>query len=210
MGLCSSAPIIIMQMGDVAITTRSIPSILAVPIYTIVCLYLCWKHRTIGWADLVIVLAITALQLFVLETTTVDGQAAGLPGYALLGPFMIFLAGYAIWRLAGQKPLSAWPWPRVGLVVTLTLLLTDIGVAMLTPVEPGKVWQLGGACWRDALFVGPPFVMMVYYWLLDCRSPLVFCSQKCVKLGRCRFGMDGKACACDADMQNLRAKRPGV
>jgi len=81
-------------------------------------------------------------------------------------------------------------------VSTAALLLADIGMAILTPVAPGKVWQLGGACLRDALLLGPPFLVIVFYGLLDCHSSWVFCSHKCVRLGRCRFGMDGKNADC--------------
>lgn len=198
--LCEAPPLILFLHGDLAITTRSIPSVLAVPIYLVICLTLCVRQRAFGWEDPLIVVGLVAAQLAVLKTGAVSDGAAGLPGYALLAPFMLFLAGYAAWRLAGKKPLSNWPWPRFGLVVTLTLLLSDIGIALLTPAAAGKVWQLGGACLKDALLIGPPFVMIVFYGLLDCRSSWVFCSQKCVRLGRCRFGMDGKSgdCQCQS------------
>src|SRR5574338_1158546 len=105
-------------------------------------------------------------------------------------------------RFAGQRPLVTWPWPRFGLVSTLSFLLADAGVALVTPVAPGRVWRLGGACMKDALLIGPPFLTIIFYGLLDCHSPWVFCSQKCVRVGRCRFGMDGKSgnrpCHCDA------------
>ena len=193
---CEAPPLILFLYGDLAITTRSIPSVLLFPIYILVCLTLCIRRRTIGWIDPVIVAGLVALQLGIQKTGVVSAEASGLPGYALLMPFMVFLAGYAIWRLAGKKPLENWPWPRFGLVTALTMLITDVGVALMTPVAAGKVWQLGGACLKDALLIGPPFVMVVFYGLLDCRSSWVFCSQKCVRLGRCRFGMDGKGGEC--------------
>lgn len=189
---CEAPPLILFLYGDLAITTRSIPSALAIPVYLLICLVLCIRRRTLGWVDPLIVVALVGVQLALQRTGLVGEGAAGLPGYSLLMPFMLFLGGYAIWRLAGRKPLENWPWPRFGLVATLTLLLTDIGIALMTPVAAGKVWQLGGACMKDALLIGPPFVMIVFYGLLDCRSSWVFCSQKCVRLGRCRFGMDGK------------------
>lgn len=209
MVFCEAPPLILFLHGDLAITTRSLPSVLAVPIYLLVCLVLCIRRRTIGLVDPLIVFGLVAGQLAVLKTGVVTDGAAGLPGYALLAPFMIFLAGYAVWRLAGQKPLANWPWPRFGLVATLTLLLSDIGIALMTPAAAGKVWQLGGACMKDALLIGPPFVMIVFYWLLDCRSSMVFCSQKCVRLGRCRFGMDGKSgdCHCQGDKGLEEASR---
>lgn len=193
---CEAPPLILFLHGDLAITTRSIPSLLMVPVYLLVCLTLSIRKRTLGWEDPLIVAGIVATQLIVLKTGVVSDGATGLPGYALLAPFMIFLAGYAVWRLAGQRPLSNWPWPRFGLVVTLAMLITDIGVALLTPAAVGKVWQLGGACMKDALLIGPPFAMLIYYGLLDCRSSWVFCSQKCVRIGRCRYGMDGKGDDC--------------
>lgn len=194
--LCEAPPLILFLHGDLAITSRSIPSVLAVPIYLGVCLYLCIRRRTIGWVDPVIIALAVLLQLSILKTGVVADGAAGLAGYLLLAPYVIFLFGYGAWRLAGRKPLATWPWPRFGLVTTIALLLTDIGVAMMTPAASGKVWQIGGACMQDALLLGPPFIMLVYYWLLDCRSDWVFCSQKCVSIGRCRFGMDGKTCEC--------------
>lgn len=193
---CEAPPLILFLYGDLAITTRSIPSLLAVPVYILVCLALCIRRRTMGWIDPLIVAGLVVAQVGMLKTDLVTDGATGLPGYTLLAPFMLFLAGYAVWRLAGQKPLEQWPWPRFGLVATLTLLLSDIGIALVTPVAAGKVWQLGGACMKDALLIGPPFMMLVFYGLLDCRSSWVFCSQKCVRLGRCRFGMDGKSGDC--------------
>ena len=208
MGFCEAPPLILFLQGDLAITSRSIPSLLAIPVYLLTCLVLCVRRRSLGWIDPLIVAGVVALQVAVLNTGLVtDGAAKGLPGYALLAPFMLFLAGYACWRVAGGKPLTGWPWPRFGLVATLSLLLADIGVALLTPAADGKVWQLGGACLTDALFIGPPFVMIVFYGLLDCRSSWVFCSQKCVRLGQCRFGMDGKGgggqCRCGKDSPAL-------
>ena len=194
---CDAPPLIIFQFADLAITTRSLPALLVVPLYLGVCLTLCLRRRTLGWIDPLIVLGIVALQLAVARVQSVAEGAAGLAGYTLLAPIMLFLAGYAVWRLAGLKPLERWPWPRFGLVTTLALLITDIAIALTTPVALGKVWQLGGACFRDALVIGPPFVAMVFYWLLDCHSSLVFCSQKCVRIGRCRFGLDGKSETCE-------------
>lgn len=194
--ICDAPPFILLKFGDLAITTQSIPSLIMVPIYLAVFLVISLRHRSIGWADALIVAGFVFIQLFMLRTGEVINGATGLPGYALLAPFMIFLAGYATWRVAGGKPLARWPWYRFGLVCTVALLLADIGIAVITPVAPGKVWQLGGACFRDALLVGPPFLVVVFYGLLDCHSSWVFCNQKCVRLGRCRFGMDGKGEAC--------------
>lgn len=203
---CEAPPLILFLHGDLAITTRSIPALLAVPIYLLVCLVLCIRRRTFSWKDPLIVAGLVVIQLGLQKTGGVSDEASGLPGYALLMPFMLFLGAYAIWRLAGKKPLENWPWPRFGLVATMTMLLTDIGMAMLTPAASGKVWQLGGACMKDALLIGPPFVMLIFYGLLDCRSSWVFCSQKCVRLGRCRFGMDGKSGDCHCQ----EAKGDGV
>lgn len=203
MTFCEAPPFILFLYGDLAITSRSLPSVLAVPIYLGICFILCVRRRTIGWQDPLIAAGIVALQLAVLKTGGVSDGAAGLAGYALLAPYVLFLFGYGAWRLAGRKPLSTWPWPRFGLLTTTSLLVTDIGVALMTPAAPGKVWQLGGACMRDALLLGPPFLMIVYYGLLDCRSSWVFCSKKCVSIGRCRFGMDGKtndeSCVCSGN-----------
>lgn len=196
MVFCEAPPLILSLHGDLAITTRSIPSVIAIPIYLAVCFFLCVRRRTFGWYDPFIVVALVGIQLSIQRTGVVSNEASGLPGYALLMPFMFFLAGYASWRVAGGKPLANWPWPRFGLVATLTLLLTDIGMAMQTPAAEGKVWQIGGACMQDALLIGPPFVMLIFYGLLDCKSSWVFCSQKCVRIGRCRFGMDGKVAQC--------------
>lgn len=196
MNLCEAPPFVLFLYGGLAITSRSLPSVLAIPLYLFVCFFLCVRRRTFGWQDPLIITGTVALQLAVLRTGVVADGAAGLAGYALLSPFMVFLFGYGAWRLSGRKPLAAWPWPRFGLVSTISLLLADIGVAMMTPAAPGKIWQLGGACMRDALLIGPPFLMIVYYGLLDCRSSWVFCSQKCVSIGRCRFGLDGKTCEC--------------
>lgn len=196
---CEAPPLILFLYGDLAITTRSLPSLLAVPIFLAVCLFLCIRRRTLGWVDPVLIAAVTGIQLAILRTGGVADGAAGLAGYLLLAPYVAFLFGYGAWRLAGKRPLTTWPWPRFGLTTTTSLVLADIGVALMTPAAPGKVWQLGGACLRDALLLGPPFLMVVYYGLLDCRSSWVFCSQKCVSIGRCRFGMDGKAEACGGE-----------
>lgn len=195
---CEAPPLILFLYDGLAITTHSLPSVLLVPIYLAVCLVLCIRRRTLAWTDALIVSGVVAVQLVFLRPSGVGG-AVGLPGYMLLAPFMLFLAGYAIWRLAGKTPLVKWPWPRFGLVTTATLLITDIGVALIAPAAPGRVWQLGGACLQDALLVGPPFAMIIFYGLLDCRSSWVFCNQKCVRLGRCRFGMDGKGGSCGAE-----------
>ena len=136
-------------------------------------------------------------------TTSAMGAVVGslLTSPAVRAAASCLASASALGRSAGgvvvfEPPLQA-------VVATLSLLLTDIGVALLTPAADGKVWQLGGACLTDALFIGPPFVMIVFYGLLDCRSSWVFCSQKCVSLGRCRFGMDGKGeagqCRCGKD-----------
>jgi len=194
--ICEAPPFILLQFGDLAITTRSIPSLIMAPVYLGVCLGLSIRHRVLGWADWIVVGGFVLLQLLLLRTADVINGAMGLPGYALLAPFMVFLAGYAVWRLAGGKPLARWPWYRFGFVSTAALLLADIGMAVLTPAAPGKVWQLGGACFRDALLLGPPFLVVVFYGLLDCHSSWVFCSRQCVRLGRCRFGMDGKNGGC--------------
>ena len=196
---CEAPPLILFLYGDLAITTRSLPSVLAVPIYLAVFLYLVVRRRTIGWIDPVIIATVTGIQLAILKTGTVTDGAAGLAGYLLLAPYVLFLFAYGAWRLAGKRPLADWPWPRFGLTMTISLLLADIGIALMTPAAPGKVWQLGGACMQDALLLGPPFLMLVYYGLLDCRSSWVFCSQKCVSIGRCRFGMDGKGESCGGE-----------
>lgn len=194
---CDAPPVILFQYGDLALTTRAVPSILVVPIYLFGCLALCLRRRTLGWLDPVIALALAAgLVAFLMALGAAVPGAKGLPGWSLLAPFIVFMIGYGAWRLSGRRPVAGWPWPRFGLMATLVILLADIGVGLLTPVPEGRVWQLGGACLKDALLLGPPFLMAVYYWLLDCRSPMVFCSRKCVDIGRCRFGMDGKgACA---------------
>ena len=190
--LCEAPPLILAQWGDLAITTRSLPALLMVIVYLSVCGWKSLRRGAFGWIDPLVIAGIVLVQLIWLRTSSVAEGAAGLPGYALLAPFMVFLVGYGAWRMLGRRPLANWPWYRFGLVSTLALLMTDIAIALMTPAAPGKVWQLGGACLRDALLMGPPFLMIVFYGLLDCRSRLVFCSKQCVNIGRCRFGMDGK------------------
>jgi len=191
-----SEPILLASVGQVALTTWSIPSMLAVPAYLTLFGWLSVKNRLAGWVDLLLLAVLTtAVVLFGAHSPLKNGSF-GLAGFSLIWPFLLFFVGYGIWRLAGRRPLARWPWYRFGLLVTMTLLMGDIGVAITSAPPNGGLWQLGGACVEDALVTAPPLLTLIFFGLLDCRSFWVFCSRKCRDLNRCRFGMDGKRCDC--------------
>lgn len=183
-------------MGHVALTTWSIPSMLASPAYLALFGWLSVKNRLPGWVDLLLLAVLSAtIALFGTHSPLKDG-GFGLAGISLFWPFLLFFVGYGIWRLVGGRPLARWPWYRFGLLATMTLLMGDVSVAITAAPPAGGLWQLGGACLGDALVTAPPVLTLIYFGLLDCRSSLVFCSRKCHDLNRCRFGMDGKQCDC--------------
>lgn len=192
----SSDPDILIRVGHVALTTLSIPSLVAVPLYITLFGWLSAKNRIFGLVDLLLLSGLTLLVVAVGAASPLKDGGYGLAGFSLMWPFILFMTGYGIWRLAGGTPLARWPWFRFGLLVTLTLVLADIGVAFTATPPNGGLWQLGGACLGDALVTAPLVLTLIFFGLLDCRSPLVFCSRKCRDQNRCRFGMDGKQCDC--------------
>jgi len=191
---CDSNSFVFAQVSQIGLSVCSIPSVLAVPIYLAVCGWLSMRDKLVSWRDVAILFTLVTTICFVGMTRPLKGGGIGVTGFTLIWPLVIFLAGYCIWRLAGGAPLRNWPWYRFGLLTTLTILLADLGKAFLeAPPTTSRIWVIGGAGLRDALVMAPLALTGVFFWLLDCRSPLVFCSHKCRDQDRCRFGLDGKA-----------------
>lgn len=182
----SEAPVLLQQIGNLALTSNSIPSILATPLYLAVCLGLTVKNSLFRWKDFGLLLMIAAIQILLMPWIAGPNPSA-FSVFALAWPTMAFMIGYGTWRLAGKQPLQDWPWYRYGLLVTLLLLLVDIGAAFILSPEQGKIWQLGGAGLLDTLVCAPPLFMLTFYLFLCCRSPLVFCSKACRSANRCLY-----------------------
>ncbi len=181
-------------MGQVALTTWSLPSMLAIPTYLVLFGWLSVRDRLLGWIDLLLLVGLAAAIILLGSHRPLDGGGFGLAGISLIWPFLFFFVAYGLWRLAGGRPLARWPWYRFGLLSTLSVLVGDVGVAIASTPPNGGLWQVGGACIGDALVTAPALLTLIFFGLLDCRSPLVFCSRKCRDQNRCRFGMDGKQC----------------
>lgn len=193
MFFCDSNSFVFVHAGQVGLSTCSIPSLLAVPLYLSVCGWLTLRDRLLGWRDAALLLGLVAVVCWVGMAQPLKDGGYGVAGFTLIWPFLVFMAGYGIWRLAGGAPLRRWPWYRFGLLATLTVLLADLAKAFLdAPPAHSNVWVIGGAGLRDALVMGPPVLVAIFFGLLDCRSPLVFCSRKCRDQNRCRFRLDGK------------------
>jgi hypothetical protein len=183
--LCPVIPDVLFQVGHLALTTRSLPSMIAVPAYLGLCGYLSIRDGLLGRRDLALLASISIIQ-FALATAMLTLGGSELNVFFLTWPFLLFMLGYGAWRRLGRDPLRTWPWYRFGLLVTATMLAVDILVGLSLPSAAGRVWQLGGACLRDALVLAPPLLTLAFHVLLDCRSPWVFCSRRCEGLGRCR------------------------
>ncbi len=175
------------QAGSVAITANSLPALIAVPVFVLIGLWLSVKNRLFGMLDVALLCGVSSLQLIMLPLVT-GTDTNQLSIFILSWPIIAFMSGYGAWRLSGRRPLQNWPWYRFGLLITLLMLAVDIFAAFLIPPASGKIWQLGGAGMLDALVLGPPVLTLAFYGLLDCRSPLVFCSRGCRKAGRCLYG----------------------
>ena len=178
------SPLLLLQIGNLAITSNAIPSALAIPAYLVVCLWLSVKNKVFRWSDFGLVLLV-ALPQVVLMPWVAGSTPSVFSVFMLAWPILGFMAGYGAWRLTGNKPLQGWPWYRFGLLITLLLVVVDVGGAFMLSPAPGKIWQLGGAGFRDALVCAPPFFMLTFYLYLDCRSPLVFCSKRCRSANQC-------------------------
>lgn len=187
MSICDAPVVALIQVGNLAITPRSIPPLFFVGIYLIIFGVLTLKDRLYSRVDLVALGVIVLIQTLFLRTGVVPG-GVGLSGGGLLGGFALFLIAYGFWRIAGRRPLMNWPWYRFGLLVTLSVLLTDVSVALLQAPPAGSIWQLGGACYKDALLLGPPVITLLYAAFLVCVTPWTFCSKECIRMGRCRYG----------------------
>ena len=179
---------VLFQVGSVAITANSLPALIAVPVFVLIGLWLSVKNRLFGMRDVALLCGVSALQLIMLPLVT-SVYINQLSIFILAWPIIAFMSGYGAWRLSGRRPLQNWPWYRVGLLITLQMLAVDISAAFLIPPAFGKIWQLGGAGMLDALVLGPPVLTLAFYGLLDCRSPLVFCSRGCRSAGRCLHGI---------------------
>lgn len=192
MGICAVPAQIIVSFGDVAITTRSLPSVFVIAASLVLFAVACIRARRWNWRDIATAVVLGAIHAMCVSVSQLEGEAFGLPGWVLVGPYVLALIGYGVYRLAGGRPFEDWPWYRFGWLSTMAILVADIGVVAGVPASEGKIWQIGGGCFADALVIGPPFLALIAYWLLDCRSPMVVCSNQCVRIGRCRFGLDGK------------------
>lgn len=187
MFLCDAPVIILAQFGGLAITPRSLPALAFVLLYLGICGYLTIRNRRLKWLDALLLSMLVIFQSWMSRTGAVDG-GIGLSGAVLLGPGAVFLIGYGFWRVFGGEPLLEWPWYRFGLLATFSILATDITVGLMTPPPEGGIWQLGGACFSDALVLGPLFLVGIYRLFLVCGHRWTFCSQECVTAGRCRHG----------------------
>lgn len=184
--------IVLYQVGFLAITPLSIPSLIALPTYIAICLWLSVKSRTLVWWDALLI-AGTALVQVALMPIIAGATTSHFGVFALSWPIIGFLSGYGAWRISGKRPLAGWTWYRVGLISSLLILAVDVASAFVIPPSAGKIWQLGGAGFYDALVLAPPLFMLTFYWLLDCRSPLVFCSKGCRDAKRCLYGIGDHA-----------------
>ena len=92
MVFCEAPPLILFLHGDLAITTRSLPSVLAVPIYLLVCLVLCIRRRTIGLVDPLIVFGLVAGQLAVLKDPKMSHPFFWAP-FNLIGNWRLTVGG---------------------------------------------------------------------------------------------------------------------
>lgn len=180
----SNTTALLFQAGPLAITSNSLPSLVAIPVVVLLCLWLSARAGAVRATDAVIVLCVGTIQVAVMPFVT-RGTVSQFSIFSLSWPILGFLSGYATWRVSGLRPLRGWPWYRFGLVVALLLLYVDVASAFRIPPAPGRIWQLGGAGLLDTLVLGPPFFMLVFYGLLDCHSPLVFCSRRCRDAKRC-------------------------
>lgn len=181
----SDSPILLHQIGPLAITTNSLPSLLAIPLYVSVCFWLTAKNGLLFWKDLRLLLIIASTQIVLMPWAAGPNPAFSV--FILSWPIMAFMIAYGVWRLAGNKPLQDWPWYRYGLITTLLLLLVDIASGFMFSPGPGKIWQLGGAGLLDTLVCAPPVFILTFHLFLDCRSSLVFCSKGCRTANRCLF-----------------------
>ena len=181
-------PILLYQAGAVAITSNSLPALVAVPLFIATGFWLSVKNGVLGKRDALLLFGIGLLQVMLMPL--ISGAGATQFGvFVLSWPIVGFLCGYGAWRMAGNRPLQNWPWYRFGLLTTLLLLFVDVASAFVIAPAPGRIWQLGGAGFLDALVLGPPVLTLAFFGLLDCRSPLVFCSKGCRGANRCLHGM---------------------
>ena len=188
---------VLFQVGSIAITTNSLPSLLAVPIFVATGFWLSIKNKVFGVLDVALLSGVCALQLMTM-LLLVNQNTSQLSIFMLCWPTLVFLLGYGAWRLSGKRPLQEWPWYRFGLLTTLQILMVDLLGALLIQPAPGKIWQLGGAGVLDALVLGPPVLTLAFYGLLDCRSLLVFCSRGCREAGRCLYGATEEDHSCSS------------
>lgn len=177
-------------VGHVALTSQSLVALGIGATFLAACASLSAYRRTFRVLDVPLAVAIGAAQILaVIWAVPTGGSGLGVVGLSWI--FLAFLAGYALWRLAGGRPLRHWPWHRFGMLASLAVFLTDFGVALLMPVTPGHAWELGGAGARDALALLPPTLTAAFGALLSCGAPFTICAGECRKANRCRFGLDG-------------------
>lgn len=174
-------------LGNLGISLISLFGILQTLMYAGICIYKFNGRSRRLLLDLPIIAGIVAVQFVAAIIVLTPGSLSGISVLTLAWVFLLFMIGYGIWRVAGGQPLHGWPWPRFGFSVTLTIFLTDCAIGMVMPTEPGRAWILGGAGWRDALILLPPFLTGAFWLILDCRSPMVFCSKKCRTANACQF-----------------------
>ena len=176
------------QVGHFIVTTASLPALCALSAFLGTCGWLSIRRRSFGLADLPFVLVLTAIQtIAAIFFVPVGGSGIGV--FTLSWPFLGFLVGYGIWRVAGGMPLRHWPWHRFGLMAGLTIFTVDVAIGVIMPVAPGHAWVLGGAGALDALTLLPPVLTLIYWGLLDCSSPMVFCCKECRTANQCRAGL---------------------
>lgn len=187
-----------MNLGNMAITAASLPALVLWGTTTVVL----WMRLRAGGLGLVAPIMFGAgvglLQGFTALLFVRPG-GSGLSAPWLGGLFVVWVATYAVARWAGRAPIHAWPWSRYGLAAAFGVLLTDVLVGVILPAGAGRTWVLGGAGFRDAIGVLPPFLAGAYYLLNDCRSPWTICHLACRRAGYCRHDVRSRSIRLDQD-----------
>lgn len=181
----------IAQLGNLAVTMDSLAALMVAFAWIGTCVVLSIRRRRLHLLDVPFA-AVLAVAQVAAAIAVIPPGVDGLGPIPLSWPFVTFIVGYGVWRIAGGPPLRDWPWYRFGMLSAVTIILADIGVGAVMPIAPGHAWTLGGAGLRDSLALLPPFLTLTFWGLLDCRSPMTFCSGTCRNANRCRFGLDGK------------------
>ena len=99
------SPLLLFQIGNLAITSNAIPSALAIPAYLVVCFWLSVKNKVFRWSDFGLVFLV-ALPQVLLMPWVAGSTPSAFSVFMLAWPILGFMAGYGAWRLTGNKPLQ--------------------------------------------------------------------------------------------------------